>query len=131
MASEVKNLASQTATATGEIGAQITELRDATHDAVGAIRDIASTIQQMGSIAIAISAAVEQQSAATAGIAKTTESTAASTHDVAVTIGAVTEAANSTGLAANEVLNAADALARQAELLRAEVDVFVTAVRAA
>ena len=131
VASEVKSLASQTAKATGEIGAQITELRDATDEAVRAIRDIASTIQEMGSIATAIAAAVEEQSAATAAIASTTERTAASTHDVAMTIAAVTGAANSTGLAATEVLQAADGLARQASLLRSEVDSFVTEVRAA
>jgi methyl-accepting chemotaxis protein len=131
VASEVKSLANQTAKATGEIGAQIAELRGATNEAVGAIRDIAATIQEMGSIAVAIAAAVEEQSAATAGIARTTERTAASTHDVAVTITGVTGAAKSTGLAATEVLSAADGLARQAGLLRTEVDAFVAGVRAA
>jgi methyl-accepting chemotaxis protein len=131
VASEVKSLASQTAKATGEIGAQIAELRDATNEAVSAIRDIASTIQEMGSIAVAIASAVEEQSAATAGIAKTTEQTATSTHDVAVTITAVTGAANSTGQAAVEVLHAADGMARQAGLLRSEVDRFLAEVRAA
>jgi methyl-accepting chemotaxis protein len=131
VASEVKSLANQTAKATGDIGAQIAELRSATNEAVGAIRDIAATIQEMGSIAVAIAAAVEEQSAATAGIAKTTQRTAESTREVAVTITGVTRAANSTGLAASDVLGAADGLARQAGLLRSEVEVFVTGVRAA
>jgi methyl-accepting chemotaxis protein len=131
VASEVKNLANQTAKATGEIGTQIAELRIATDEAVGAIRDIAATIREMGSIAVAIAAAVEEQGAATAEIARTTERTAVSTHDVAVTITGVTGAANSTGIAAGEVLGAADGLAKQAALLRTEVDTFVAGVRAA
>jgi methyl-accepting chemotaxis protein len=131
VASEVKSLANQTAKATGDIGAQIAELRSATDEAVGAIQDIAATIQEMGSIAVAIAAAVEEQNAATAGIAKTTQRTAESTREVAVTITGVTRAANSTGLAASDVLGAADGLARQAGLLRSEVEVFVTGVRAA
>jgi methyl-accepting chemotaxis protein len=131
VASEVKSLANQTAKATGDIGAQITELRNATNEAVGAIRDIAATIQEMGAIAVAIAAAVEQQSAATAGIAKTTQRTAESTREVAVTIAGVTLAASSTGLAASDVLGAADGLARRAGLLRTEVEAFVTGVRAA
>jgi methyl-accepting chemotaxis protein len=131
VASEVKNLASQTAKATGEIGAQITELRSATNEAIGAIQDIAATIQEMGTIATAIAAAVEQQGVATADIAKATQHTAISTQDVAMTISGVTHAANSTGLAANDVLGAADGLARQASLLRTEVDAFVAGVRAA
>jgi methyl-accepting chemotaxis protein len=131
VASEVKSLANQTAKATGEIGAQIADLRSATNEAVGAIRDIAATIQEMGSIAVAIAAAVEEQGAATAEIAKTTQHTAVSTREVAITITAVTRAANGTGVAANDVLGAADGLARQAGLLRTEVDTFVTGVRAA
>jgi methyl-accepting chemotaxis protein len=131
VASEVKNLANQTASATGDIGAQIAGLRGATHEAVVAIRDIAATIGEMGSISVAIAAAVEQQGAATAGIATATHQTATSTQDVAATITGVTQAANTTGAAAGEVLRAADGLARQAGVLRSEVDSFVASVRAA
>lgn len=85
----------------------------------------------MGSIAVAIAAAVEEQGAATAEIAKTTQHTAVSTRDVATTIVGVSRAATGPGVAANEVLGAADGLARQAELLRTEVDTFVAGVRTA
>lgn len=131
VAAEVKNLATQTAKATGEIGAQIATLRSATNEAVDAIRDIAVTIQEMGTIAAAIAAAVEEQGVATAQIAETTQHTAASTQDVAATISGVTQAANRTGTAANEVLGAADGVARQAGLLRIEVDRFVAGMRPA
>jgi methyl-accepting chemotaxis protein len=131
VASEVKSLANQTARATGEIGAQIAELRAATNEAVAAIGDIAATIRQMGAIATSIAAGVEEQGSATAEIARTTQYMASSSLEVAVTITGVTRAATGTGIAAGEVLSAADGLARRAALLRTEVDTFVAGVQAA
>jgi methyl-accepting chemotaxis protein len=131
VASEVKSLASQTARATEDIGAQITQLQGSTQEAVEAIRGITGVIQEMGAIATTIAAAVEQQGAATAEIARTTEHTAGSTRDVSLSIAAVTLAARSTGSAAAQVLTEAGGLANQAEVLRGEVDTFVAAVQAA
>ncbi len=131
VAAEVKGLANQTAKATDEIGAQIAELRSFTKAAVDAIRDISATIQEVGSVSVAIAAAIEEQSSATMEIARTTQQTAAVTQEVTVTITGVTRAANDTGAAAGQVLGAADGLARQAALLRGEVDIFVAGVRSA
>ncbi len=64
VASEVKSLANQTAHPTAQIGAQIAQIQHATRQAVDAIRGIASTIDEVSSIASAIAAAVEQQGAA-------------------------------------------------------------------
>ena len=74
VASEVKSLANQTANATEEIGAQITQIQAATKEAVEAIRGISSTIEEVGTIATAIAASaasVEEQGAATSEIART------------------------------------------------------------
>src|SRR5258708_13065343 len=65
VASEVKALAEQTAKATGEISQQIAGIQDATHQSVGAIKEIGDTIGKMSEIASTIAAAVEQQGAAT------------------------------------------------------------------
>jgi methyl-accepting chemotaxis protein len=131
VASEVKSLANQTGKATGEIGAQITQLQSSTQEAVGAIRGIMSVIQEMGGIATMIATAVEEQAAATAEIARTTQHTAVSTRDVSVTIAGVTRSARSTGTAAAQVLAEAGGLARQAEVLHGEVETFVAAMQAA
>ena len=131
VASEVKNLASQTGKATAEISTQIAQLQGSTQEAVAAIRGILAVIQEVGSISTTIAAAVDEQSAATTEIARTTEHTAISTRDVSVTIAGVTYAAKTTGTAAGQVLAAADDMARQAGMLRGEVDIFVTAVQAA
>jgi methyl-accepting chemotaxis protein len=131
VASEVKGLASQTARATEEIGAQITQIQNATAEAVQAIGGISATIDEVSAIATAIASAVEQQGAATSEIARNVQQTATSTQEVTSNIAGVSVAANDTGAAAGQVLGAANGLSQQAEQLTAEVDKFVAGVRAA
>ncbi len=131
VASEVKSLASQTAKATDEIGAQVAEIQSATQEAVDAIRIIVGTIAEVSAIATSIATAVEQQGAATGEIARNVQQTARAAADVTVNIGSVSQAANDTGLAADQVLGAASGLSRQSEQLATEVDIFVAEVRAA
>jgi methyl-accepting chemotaxis protein len=129
VASEVKSLANQTASATGEIGAQVEQIQAATREAVEAIQTIGSTIEEVSAIAGAIAAAVEEQGAATAEIARNVQQTAASTNAVTSNIAGVSQAANETGAAASEVLDSAGQLSRQAEELSREVNGFVAGVR--
>ena len=131
VAGEVKSLAAQTANATEEIGAQITQIQIATGEAVKAIEAIGATIGEVNVIASNIAAAVEEQGAATAEIARSVQQTAASTQEVTTTIGGVNQAANDTGTAAGQVLGAASGLSKQAEQLTSEVTSFVAGVRAA
>ncbi|WP_181703163.1 methyl-accepting chemotaxis protein [Chthonobacter albigriseus] len=65
VASEVKSLATQTAKATEEIGAQINAVQESTGSAVTAISSISSTIVRISEISSAIASAVEEQSAVT------------------------------------------------------------------
>lgn len=131
VASEVKSLANQTARATEEIGAQITQIQDATGEAVKAIKAIGVTIEEVNMIASNIAAAIKEQGAATAEIARNVQHTAASTQEVTVTIAGVNQAANDTGAAAGQVLGAANHLSRQADQVTSEVSDFVAGVRAA
>ena len=131
VASEVKSLAQQTTRATEEIGQQITQIQQATREAVSAIGGINSTIQEVSEIATTIASAVEQQGAATAEIARNVQQTAQATQEVTTNIGGVSQAANETGAAASELLGAAVDLSRQAERLTSEVSGFVEEVRAA
>jgi methyl-accepting chemotaxis protein len=131
VASEVKGLAGQTAKATEEIAAQITQLQSETTQAVEAIKGITAVIEEVSSIATAIASAVEEQGAATSEIARNVQQTAESTRQVTSTITGVSQGAASTGAAADQVLSAAGELSRQAESLSAEVSGFVSDVRAA
>ena len=65
VASEVKELASQTAKATDGISGSIRNVQNSTGQAVSAIETITSTINQINEITTAISSAVEEQSVTT------------------------------------------------------------------
>jgi len=131
VAAEVKNLATQTAKATEDIGAQIAGVQSATQDAVGAIASIGNTIAEMNEIATAIAAAVEEQGAATKEIARNVEEAAKGTQEVSSNIVAVKIAADQTGSASQTVKTAAAELSTQGANLRGEVENFLTNVRAA
>ena len=131
VASEVKNLAVQTAKATDEITGQISAMQKVTGDAVSAIDRISGTIVRVNEIAATIAAAIEEQDAATKNIASGVQQAAVGTQEVSRTIGEVSAAAGRTGESAGQVLHAASRLASEATGLKQEVDQFLAGVRAA
>ncbi len=92
VAAEVKQLATQTAGATQEIGNQIAAIRAASEAAVGAIGRIGQTIEQVHGISVAVAAAVEQQSAATQEIARGAELAARGTETAGENVVGVNQA---------------------------------------
>jgi methyl-accepting chemotaxis protein len=131
VASEVKSLANQTAQATDEIRSQIASMQQVTTSAVGAIRNISQTIGEINEVTTAIAAAVEQQGAATREIARNIQHAAGGTSEVSSNIVGVSTASAEAGAAAGEVLTASSALRREADVLRAEIDAFLSNIRAA
>ena len=131
VASEVKSLANQTAKATDEIRQQIVNMQTVTNSAVGAIRNISTTITEINEVTGAIAAAVEEQGAATREIARNIQHAAGGTSEVSSNIVGVSNASQEAGAAAGEVLSASDALRREADVLRAEIDAFLSNIRAA
>jgi methyl-accepting chemotaxis protein len=131
VASEVKALATQTAKATEEIGAQVTAVQGETTGAVNGIQSICATIQQVDEISAAIAAAVGQQGTATQEIAQNVQQAAARTGEVSQNISGVTAGIAATGTAAEEVLGSAIELSKQSQRLRDEVDRFLAHIRAA
>jgi methyl-accepting chemotaxis protein len=131
VASEVKALAEQTAKATGEIGLQITGIQAATHDSVGAIKEIGDTIGRMSEISSAIAAAVEQQGAATQEISRNIQHAAQGTSQVSSNITDVQRGASETGAASAQVHSAAKSLSVESNRLKLEVGKFLCSVRAA
>ncbi len=131
VASEVKNLATQTARATDEISAQITAMQSSVNQSVAAIRRINSVIAEIDEIATTIAAAVEEQEAATREIARNVSEASVGTQEVSRNIGAVTETAERSGKAAEAVRSASESLSTDVKQLRGEVDGFLAQVRAA
>jgi methyl-accepting chemotaxis protein len=131
VASEVKNLAAQTAKATEEISVQIGGIQSSTDHAVDAIQSIVSTIGQMRSISEMIAGSIQEQNDATREIARNAQDVASGTREVTGNITSVNRAAGETGEAAQQVLAASGQLAEQAEQLTSELDAYLAAVRAA
>ena len=131
VASEVKNLAQQTARATEQITGQIAAMQNSTETTVGAIRGVGATIRKVNEIAQAVAAAIEQQGAATQEIARNTQQAFSGTQRVAGDIAEVTSVATDSGSAAEQARAGAADLAREADQLAQELAAFLAKVRAA
>ncbi|MEQ8329940.1 MAG: methyl-accepting chemotaxis protein [Longimicrobiales bacterium] len=111
VANEVKQLASQTATATEEIAEKIRGVQERTGNAVGGIRSISDVIERINAISTSIAGAVEQQSSAVAEIARSAAEASRGTEKVSRSITEVSGAAVGTAGSAEEVRSAAGSLA--------------------
>jgi methyl-accepting chemotaxis protein len=131
VASEVKSLASQTATATEEIGGQIAAIQASTTDAVSSIQGIAKTIAEISEVATTVASAVEEQEAATREIADNIQQAATGTQNVSTNIVEVSRGAQETGVAASQVLAASEQLSTQAVDLQKSISGFLDSVKAA
>lgn len=131
VASEVKSLATQTAKATEEIGAQIADMQIATDGTVAAIKTISTTIGEVSVVSGAIAAAVAQQTEATQSIARNVASAAQETSEAANNISDVSRGASETGFALGEMLSSARELSAESNRLKNEADRFLARVRAA
>lgn len=131
VATEVKSLAMQTARATQEIAAQVSDIQRSTAETVGAIRETIETIGAIDAVAASIAATVDQQEAATREITRNVQEAARSTRAVSDNIVDVSAAAAQTGDAAFAVLKAADDLTEDARILENEVTGFLGRLRVA
>ena len=129
VAAEVKSLANQTAKATEEISGKISSMQGVTQTAVGAIRNIGTTIEKISQIINGIASAVDEQSAATREIANNVAQASAGTAEVASTIGSVTQSAGESRDASADVLTAAKELSTQSERLKEEMQGFLNKLR--
>ncbi|CCG09317.1 methyl-accepting chemotaxis protein [Pararhodospirillum photometricum] len=130
VAGEVKNLATQTARATEEIGEQIGAIQQATGVAVQAIGGIAAIITQIRDTTTSIASAVEQQGAATREITSSVHDAAAGTTMVSRTIAEVTATIDTTRTTSGNVLEAAGQLRGECDSLRGQVQGFLKDVGA-
>ena len=129
VASEVKNLASQTATATDEIRKQINEMQETTSHTVSAVQEISVTIGELDEISAAIAIAMEQQAAAMQEISRNSLEAATGTETAGSNVITVSKLAEENGEAASDVLNASTELSGQASILKVAVDEFLTEIR--
>lgn len=131
VAAEVKELATQTGKFTEEVAAQIRDIQDTTGASVNALRAIAQQIQQLEATSVSIAAAVDQQSVAGQDLARSIDIAARGADEVSCNIGQVRETSLATGAAASQVLSSSTELEQQAATLKAQVQEFLSHVRAA
>jgi methyl-accepting chemotaxis protein len=131
VAAEVKTLATETATATEDISAQIGAIQASTTQVVGAIRSISDVMGDVSQFAVGIAAAVEEQSAATQEISRNVREATRGAQELAGGMTNVTDAIRETNFSATAVLGASKALTVQASELEGAVDAFLKNVAAA
>ncbi|MGL9622445.1 methyl-accepting chemotaxis protein [Bradyrhizobium sp. U531] len=131
VASEVKELAAQTANATKEISGHVSEIQSTASGAVVAIKGIMATIDNMSEITGAIAAAAEEQGNATREISRNVQQAAVGATQVSSGIVEVQSGATETGAASAQVLASAKSLSTDGQQLKQEVDGFLAKVRAA
>lgn len=131
VASEVKSLAGEAASAADDIANQIGSIQAATDEAVGATGAVVTTIQELYTVADAINRAVETQTSVAMEIASSVADAEDGTRGLASSVAVILEAANETRHAVGDLHGAAGSLAELATKLTDEVAGLVAEIRSA
>lgn len=130
VASEVKALASQTATATERIGQGVGDIQSRTSNVVEKMRSISGTMTEAKEHAIEITQVLENQNQVTIEINQNANHANQASESVATDVSKVGEAAGSTNSAANTVRDASEEMSTKTADLRNEVKTFLNRVAA-
>jgi methyl-accepting chemotaxis protein len=117
VATEVKELAGETARATGEIAARITAIQRDTEAAITANRGVNEIIQKISELQHSIAVAVEEQSITTSQIARGASLAASSSREISSAVADVASQAAQTRIAGQDAGRSADELTRLAHEL--------------
>ena len=131
VAGEVKQLASQTSSATGEIQSLAWSARQGAGVARDALSDVAGAVEQLADTADAIQRAAADQRDATAAISQSAQDTARDATEMTRQMGGVADVARNTENLSDRVSSAATGLARTAQDLQRATDLFVAQLEAA
>lgn len=112
VATEVKNLASQAATATEQISSEIAGVRSSSDKVVHALTTIRGSIDDMRNLVAGTATAVEQQSAVTREMSQSMQRTAEEVSTMSANIGAISAAVTQVSGAVATTREAAEVLAR-------------------
>jgi methyl-accepting chemotaxis protein len=128
VAGEVKELARETARATGDIASRVASIQAMTTDAVTAISSISTVIATIDDYQTTIASAVEEQTATTSEMSRSVAEAATGTDEIATNITGVAEGAGSTTQAVTQAHQAVDELANLATGLENKLAAFRFAV---
>lgn len=131
VAGEVKELAAQTASATGRIVSRVEAIRHATDETAGAIRTIGGTIAQMNEMAAGMVAAADRQQQASHDIARAITGAASDAQTVSGNLEQVRETVASNEARAVQVRSGAGDVESSTQALQTAIVTFVGRIRAA
>lgn len=129
VAAEVKNLASQTATATEVISTQIKEIQSATIEAVSGIRSVSGAVEKIDEISTEIAQRIDEQASVTGSISQNAQSAAVGTAKVSRNISDIADGSRDIGNAAKNVLHAAQGLGSLSDRLNKVIDQYLIELR--
>ncbi|NHC45546.1 methyl-accepting chemotaxis protein [Motilibacter aurantiacus] len=124
VANEVKELASETGRATGDIAARVEAIQADTGSVVSAIAEIAGVIGQINDFTTTIASAVEEQTATTAEMSRNAVQVASGSEEIAGTIAGVAQSAHTTTATVADVQDAASGLSRMSAELQGQLSRF-------
>ncbi|WP_417670249.1 methyl-accepting chemotaxis protein [Roseibium sp.] len=131
VAAEVKQLADQTARATGDIETQVEAIQGTSTNAMNAIEHVTAIISDMESLAGSVASAVQQQDTAVQDIAQNVAQASQKSEQGAGLMETVVNASEHSRKTGTDVDRVASSLAAQVVLMRQEISRFLTEVRAA
>ncbi|MBM7478494.1 methyl-accepting chemotaxis protein [Oerskovia jenensis] len=124
VASEVKELAQETAKATEDIARRVEAIQDDTSSAVGAIGEIADIIGRINDYQLTIASAVEEQTATTTEMSRGVSESATGASEIAGNITGIATAAQESAATMQRMSVAVDELAQVSVELRTRVAQF-------
>ncbi len=124
VAGEVKELAQETARATGDIARRVEAIQLETTGAVDAIGRISDIVARIDSFQTTIAGAVEEQTATTSEMSRSVTEAAAGSTEIATNITGVATSASTTSEVTGQMGTSVDELAQLAADLRGKVAAF-------
>lgn len=131
VASEVKNLASQTAQATERISTHINTLRGEANDVAKIIKNATQTVSNLNEITTSIATCVDQERSATQEISRSVQEASSQTTEVSESITGVAHAASETDKSAKALMESVTDLAGFSQELDTRVESFLNTVKQA
>ena len=122
VANEVKELANQTANATGEITTKIQSIQNDVGGAVTSIGDVSTVIDKINGISTTIASAVEEQTATTGEMARNINDAASGSQNIADNLATLAKSVESTKQGAGDTQIASANLSKMAEELRVLIE---------
>ncbi|HAJ90591.1 MAG TPA: hypothetical protein DCM27_06215 [Rhodospirillaceae bacterium] len=129
VATEVKKLATETASKTIQIDERVGKIQEAIRETVDVVQLIINNVQDIDHSTTTVASAVEEQDAATSEIGRNVTQASGGTQQVSQNISEVQSSAQETGIAAQQLTLAATELSEIAEQLQFQVNGLLNEIR--